>query len=128
MEIVEGKDRPERPKPLYNEEGKIMGLLLRLYESIYSTGKVIILHSGFCVHNATINLRKKGVFASALIKEQRYWPKHVDGEVIKNYMSTKEVGSTHCLPGEKDGVKVDAFALKEPNYVMLLMSTWQQHY
>eukprot|EP00957_Ditylum_brightwellii_P148003 11269154-Ditylum_brightwellii.AAC.1 len=39
-------------------------------------------------------------------------------------MSTNKVGSTPHLPGEKDGVKVDVFDLKEPNYVMLLMSTY----
>eukprot|EP00957_Ditylum_brightwellii_P112559 8580548-Ditylum_brightwellii.AAC.1 len=67
-----------------------MGLLLRLCQSIYSTGKVVILDSRFCILDAIINLRKMGVFASALIKNHRYWPKHIDGEAIKNYMSTKE--------------------------------------
>eukprot|EP00957_Ditylum_brightwellii_P145985 11116868-Ditylum_brightwellii.AAC.1 len=91
MEIVEGKDRPsERPKPQYNEKGKTTGLLLRLGQSIYSTGKVVIIDSGFCVLNAIINLRKMGVFALTLIKKRHYWPKHIDGEAIKNYMSTKE--------------------------------------
>eukprot|EP00957_Ditylum_brightwellii_P007144 542596-Ditylum_brightwellii.AAC.1 len=91
MEIVEGQDRPsERPKPQYDKKGKTMGLLLRLCQSVYSTGKVVILNSEFCVLDKIINLRKMGVFASALIKKCHYWPKHIDGEAIKNYMSTKE--------------------------------------
>ena len=51
MEIVEGKDRP-KDKPIDPNDrlvGKTGALLLRLCESLYTSGKVVILDSGFCV-------------------------------------------------------------------------------
>ena len=84
MEMVEGKDRPKERAvdPNDKEVGKTGALLLRLTKSIFTTGKVVILDSGFCVLRAIIELRKKGVFASALIKKRKYWPKYVPGEAI----------------------------------------------
>jgi hypothetical protein len=56
--------------PEHGEHGSTTcGLLLRLTHSIWFTGKVVILNSGFCVLRAIIELVKKGVFASALIKK-----------------------------------------------------------
>ena len=71
-----------------------------------------------------IELRKKGVFAGALIKKRRYWPKHVPGELIDDHFSDKEVGSTDSLKGKIDGVHYDIFCMKEPEYVMKIMSTY----
>jgi hypothetical protein len=70
IELVEGKDRPKEMVPKYNDLGATSGLLLRLTGSIWSTGKTVILDSGFCVLKAIIELKKKGVFASALIKKR----------------------------------------------------------
>eukprot|EP00559_Dactyliosolen_fragilissimus_P003377 CAMPEP_0184856392 /NCGR_PEP_ID=MMETSP0580-20130426/1583_1 /TAXON_ID=1118495 /ORGANISM="Dactyliosolen fragilissimus" /LENGTH=75 /DNA_ID=CAMNT_0027351401 /DNA_START=14 /DNA_END=238 /DNA_ORIENTATION=- len=75
MEIVEGKDRL-KDKPIDPNDrlvGKTRALLLRLCKSLYTSGKVVILDSGFCVLKAIIVLRQKGVFASALIKKRKYW-------------------------------------------------------
>ena len=80
IEMVEGKDAPpERGRPDYHENRKACGLLLRLCESIFHTGKVVILNSGFCVLTGIIALKKMGVYASALIKKRRYWPKYIKG-------------------------------------------------
>ena len=65
------------------QHGKTGLLFLRLRETIFDTGKVVILDSGFCVLQAIMSLKKKGVFASALVKKRRYWPKHVKGDEIK---------------------------------------------
>ena len=66
--MVEEKDRPSQlGSRKYQEYGKTASLLLRLYESIFSTGKVIILDSGFCALSAIISLRKFSVHSSALI-------------------------------------------------------------
>ena len=65
-----------------------------------------------------------GVYASALIKKRRYWPKHIKGQEINDYFEMEEVGATKRLPGMLDGVKFDVFAMKEPEYVMMLMSTY----
>ena len=51
IELVERKDSPKElknSKP-FNNLGKVAGLLLRLCEGIFSTGKVLILDSGLCV-------------------------------------------------------------------------------
>ena len=126
IELVEGKDRPqEKPtENFFEEHGKTASLLLRLTEGIFDTGKVVILDSGFCVLEALLILKKKGVFASALVKKRRYWPKHIKGDGIKTELENIEVGTTKRLPGELAGVKFDLFCLKEPDYIMILMSTY----
>ena len=52
----------------------------------------MILESGFCVLEGLIELRKVGVFVGALIKKQRYWPKHIKGDMIDTHFQDKEVG------------------------------------
>jgi hypothetical protein len=127
IELVEGKDHPkERPKADYDDKGKTAGLLLRLCKSLFGTGKVVILDSGFCVLQAIIELKKLGVYASALIKKRRYWPKYIKGDEIKEAFADKEIGYQDRLPGELDGTKFDLFCMKEADYVMMLMSTYGQ--
>ena len=71
-----------------------------------------------------MELRKKGVFASALIKKQQYWPKYIRGDEIKQHFENKELGLVDCWAGELDRVKFHIHAMKEPDYVMSLMSTY----
>ena len=125
LELVEGKDRPsQRPNPEFQDQGKTASLLLRLCKCLYRTGKVVILDSGFCVLQAIIALKKMGVYSSALVKKRRYWPKHIKGDDIKADFEDVDTGVTMRLPGELDGEKFDLFCLKEPDYVMTLMSTY----
>ena len=125
MELVEGKSRPrERENEKFHECGKTASLLLRLTEPIFNTGKIIILDSGFCVLEAVIALKKKGIFASALVKKRRYWPKYIAGDKIKEDFKDVAVGVTRRLPGELNGEKFDLFCLREPDYVMILISTY----
>ena len=126
IEIVEGKDHPKELEQDENDKkiGKTGALLLRLCKSIYTSGKVVILDSGFCVLSAIIALRKKGVFASALIKKRKYWPRYVPGEAMAEHTATQEVGDCDSFRGTLDGVPYDLFTLKEPDYVMKLMSTY----
>ena len=126
MEMVEGKDTPKERSvdPNENKIGKTGALLLRLCQSIFTTGKVVILDSGFCVLRAIIGLRQQGVFASALIKKRKYWPKYVPGEAMNEHMASKQVGECDSLKGTLDGVPYDLFTLKEPDYTMKLMSTY----
>jgi hypothetical protein len=76
VELVESKDRPkEMDKSKYSGVTKKLtttSLLLRLRESIFHIGMVVMLDSGFCVLRALIELKKRGVFASALIKKRKY--------------------------------------------------------
>jgi len=59
-----------------------------------------------------------------MIKKRRYWPKHVGGDSIKGYMENKEIGTCDRLPGILDGQPFDIYALKEPDYTLMMMSTY----
>jgi hypothetical protein len=125
MEMVEGKDAPPEIKKDFDEMGRTVALLLRLTKNIWTTGKVVILDSGFCVLRGLIELFKKGVFGSALIKKRRFWPKDVPGEAIIEYFGDKPIGYTARRPGTSyDNVNFDIFALKEKEYTCMIMSTY----
>ena len=126
VELREGKDAPkEKPTDPQEEKiGKTGCLLLRLTKALYTTGKVVILDSGFCVLQAIIALRDKGVFASALIKKRKYWPKWIDGDMIDKAMEDKAVGECDSYRGTLNNVPYDVFCMKEPEYVMKIMSTY----
>ena len=125
VELVEGKDAPPERGPLeFAGLGKTVGLMLRMCHPIYHTGKLVILDSGFCVLKGIVELKKVGVFASALIKKRRYWPKDVDGDRLSTYFADKDVGDSDALEGELDGIKFHLFCMKEPDYIMSLMSTY----
>ena len=96
--------------------GPTVGLLLHTLAPIFHLGFMVILNLGFCVLNAIVELRKKGVFASALIKKRCYWPKYIPGE--------KEIGATDSWTGKMDDVPYHVFSMKESDYVMSLMSTY----
>ena len=84
----------------------------------------MVLDGGFCILKAITELCKKGAFASALIKKRRYWPKHVDGDAIAAHFADKPIGATDALRGTTDGVPFHTHALKEPDHVLSLMSTY----
>ena len=71
-----------------------------------------------------IELKKRGVFASALIKKRRYWPKYVASDKIDKHVEDKEIGHADSLPGNMHDVPFHIFRMKEPDYVMKLMSTY----
>ena len=89
MELVEGKDSPSQIIPKFNNEGKMVGLLLRVLEPIFDKEMVVMLNSGFCVLRGIVELKKWGVYASALIKKCKYWPKHIKGEKIKELLMVR---------------------------------------
>jgi Transposase IS4 len=125
LELVEGKDAPpEKPAPEFNDKGKTVGLLLRLTRPIWGAGRVLILDSGFCVLQALVELKKHGVFASAVIKKRRYWPKHINGEDIKEWFETKVIGEADAIPGLLDGVAFHVYGTKDANFTSLFMSTY----
>ncbi len=126
IELVEGKDAPrERGKPEFETLGKTVGLLLRLTRSIWHTATALVLDSGFCVVKGIVELRKKGVFAAALIKKRRYWPAKVQGDAIIEHFKDKDVGDTDALRGTFDNISFHIYAQKEPDYTTMIMSTYQ---
>ena len=125
MELVEGKDHPKERKQKGDDKGgKTVGLLLRLCQHLYSSGKIVVLDSGFCVLRALIELRKVGVLATAIIKKRRYWPRYIFGEEIEKHMEGETVGTTDVAAGLLEGVKYNIFALREEDYVMKMMATY----
>ena len=69
--MVEGKESPkEALKGKFSNFGKTTELLLEFCQSIFYSGRIVILDSGFCVLKALIKLRQYGVFASAVIKKE----------------------------------------------------------
>jgi hypothetical protein len=72
-----------------------------------------------------IELRKRGVFAAALIKKRRYWPTLVPGDVMQQHFDEEgmKVGDTDAIQGTMDGQTYNLWGMKEPDYVMRMMAT-----
>ena len=68
------------------EEGGTASLLLQITNSRFVKGKLVILGKVFCVLKAIVSLKKRGIYASALIKKRRYWSKYIDGSGIQSFM------------------------------------------
>ena len=68
---------------------------MRLTEPVWGTGKNVVLDSGFCVLQGLIELKKKGVYAHALIKKRQYWPKHVPGDNVITRDESPRQGQIH---------------------------------
>ena len=121
--LVEGNDRPPQ-LGIQQYNNLAVGLLLCMLSPIYHKGFVVILNSGFCVLKGIIELRKKGVFASALIKKRRYWPEYIKGDDIKAHFDNKNMGDADSWAGTLDNIPFHEYAMKEPDYIMSLMSTY----
>ena len=104
--------------------GSTVLLLFWMLVPIFHMGLVVNLDSGFCVLKGIIELHKKGIYASALIKKRRYWPKFICGDEICAHFDKKEVGAADSWPGQLDNVPFHVYAMKEPDYVMSLMSSY----
>ena len=125
MELVEGRDEPpQMPPKEYSEKGKTVGLYLRLTKLLRGKGSIVVMDSGFCVLSAIIELSKVGVFSHALIKKRRYWPRHVDGDKIKEHFDRMNPGEFDALKGRMNGVSFYICGMKEPDYVLLFMTTY----
>ena len=125
IDMVEGKDRPcDLGQQQFDDLGATVGFLLCLLLPIFNLGMMVILDSGFCVLKGIVELQKNGVYTSALIKKRRYWLKYICGEDIKSHFADKEVGVTDACAGKLDGVPFHIYMMKEPDYIMSLMSTY----
>ena len=125
VDLHDGKDHPQHmDKKEYDKLGATVGMLLRLMKPVHGCGKVFVLDSGFCVLKALAELKKKGVFAHALIKKCHYWPRHVPGDDIIMHFTNEEVGKVDAIKGVLDDVPFYLFAMKEPDYMMQIMSMY----
>ena len=69
---MEVKDKPTQlNKNKWEELGKTVGLILLMCEPIFSTGKCVLLDSGFCVSKGITALLDFGVYYAALVKKRK---------------------------------------------------------
>ena len=95
---MEGKDRPtELGKKKWEDLGKTVGIMLRICEPIFSTGKCVVLDSGFFVSKEITALLEFSFYASKIIKKPNYWPKSVPGDAIHKYFADKDVTHVDML-------------------------------
>lgn len=74
---------------------------------------LIVLDSGFCVLQGLLELRKRGVFSSAVIKKRGYLPKLVSGRTMNVRVEMKEVRETDGIQGLLDETPFLLFVMKE---------------
>ena len=72
----------ERPEFETSTNMKVVGLILLLTRELWSTGKSVIIDSGFCVLKGLMEMRKRKVYGGELIKKRCYWPKGGYGDGI----------------------------------------------
>ena len=128
-QIVEGRDLPcKRGRLEFDDIGKTVGKMLRFTRPIWNCEKVVSMDSGFCVTKGLVELHKKGLFGAAVIKNRRYWPANIKGDAIDTHFSSKEVVNVDAVKQVEDGVAYHVFFMKEPDYVMKLMTTYGELY
>ena len=69
-DMVEGKDHPPQIEERWSQLGRTTGLLMGMLSTYFTTGRYVVLDSGFYVLRALVELKKVGLFACAVIKEQ----------------------------------------------------------
>ena len=62
--------------------------------------------------------------AAALIKKHHYWPKYIPADNVVSHFAEKGISESDALQGMLDNVKFHVVAMKEPDYVMMLMTTY----
>ena len=65
-----------------------------------------------------------GVFSGALIKKWKYWSKWNDGDGVDKHMECQVVGECDSFGDKLNVSDYGVFCMKEPEYVMKIMSTY----
>ncbi|EDQ88899.1 uncharacterized protein MONBRDRAFT_8844 [Monosiga brevicollis MX1] len=124
MELVEGAARTAHLPLRYAEHGKVSALILRMTESSWGKGRVVVMDSEFCTLPALVLLKKRGTFAVTVAKKGRSWPKYVPGDVVQTDMAGRPVGELHGRSGQLDGERICLFSINHQKYVLTLLSTY----
>lgn len=126
LELVEGKDRPaHRPLPEFEaEHGKTCSLILRMTQPLFAPGRVVIMDSAFCQLRAIVQLFKRGLFATSVIKKRRYWPKHIDGAALDAKLADSPMGTAVARCGQMADVPFQLLAVRDSKHVLKLVSTY----
>ena len=67
---------------------------------------------------------EKGIFGLTLIRKQRYWPMGVSEEEIIWNIQLKKLGDVDSLPNRIFGKIYHILDLKDTDYIMLSMPTY----
>ena len=59
-----------------------------------------------------------------LTKKRRYWPDNIKGDSINDHFASKEVEKFDAVKKVEHGVAYHVFMMKEPYYVMKLMTAY----
>ena len=91
-------------------------------DPIFLTGNFVVLDSGFFVSKGITALLDFGVYAAAITKKCKCWPKDVPGDAIDKYFSDKYITYVDMLEAiTEDGPECNTFKIfcfKEPEYVI----------
>ena len=129
LELQEGKDRPthlpaDEFHHLFPGEGHTGPLMMRLCKPLFGTGSVVIHDAGFCSIPALCQLKKRGVFASCLIKKKRYWPKFTKGGESEVHMEQCNIGDIDARQAQFAGEQYTIYLLKDSTYTLQLAANY----
>ena len=99
-------------KKKYSELGQTVGMVLRMCETFYGTGKAVVMDSGFCVSRGIVELGRKGVYGASLIKNKNYWLKSVPGAAVDAHFEDKGVNHCEMLEASIGGLPFQVMCMK----------------
>ena len=87
-------------------------------------GKAVVMESVFFT-NGIVSLAVTVVYAISLIKNFRYCPKYVPGDIVDRNILDKEVVDVDMFESDTEyGKPFSILCFKEPDYVMNIMASW----
>ena len=89
----------------------------------FTTGRYVLIGSGFCVLKVLIQLRKTRAFPCAFMKKRIYWPSVVSRKDMEDDFVEVKVGETYAIQGTVNDVIYNSWGMKENIYVMRMMAT-----
>jgi hypothetical protein len=127
--LQEGRDRPPHFPPeefsnLFPDGGKCGPLMLQLSKPLFGTGSVVIHDAGFACIPALIHLKKRGVYASCLIKKKRFWPKFTNGKANAEHMKGKSIGACDAIRGEFGEEHYHVYLMEDSKYTLQLAANY----
>ena len=126
LELVEGRHQPPQDAPP-TPRGSMAVRLDRLTAPLRGRGHIVVLDAASCELDGLVDLAKKGVYAAAVVRKRKCWPRHVPGEDILAYMKDKPVGELHVAQGTLEGVKLNFNCVRHSRYTFVLVSTYGSH-
>ena len=124
MELVEGKKTPSQVPVEFGDLSPTTGLVLRMTKPLFSSGRVVIMDSAFCVLDAVKGLADRGLFTATVAKKRAYWPRGVCGTDLVAHMKDKPVGELHTRQGNYKGMPFLLFCVNHRLYTFVLVSTY----